>query len=86
MKGDREVKMNIYDWDMKIEKVDKYSKEYMTPNKIYEVRNGKIILDKDYEHSSEKFSLEGFKEKWSKDWVVLRIKIDGVWYKIEKEN
>lgn len=75
--------MDIYDWDMTITKVEYHLKDYYTPNKKYEVRNGKVIIDKDYEHSKKKFSLNEFLKEWSGDWLIIRVKINDKWYKIE---
>lgn len=83
MKNDSTI---IYDWDMKIKKVETTSKEYYTPNKIYEVRKGKVIVDIDYKDSDKKFTLEEFLNKWQGDWTIIRVKINNVWYKMETEK
>lgn len=75
---------NIYEWDMKIENIDKAYKEYFTENKIYEVRNGRIKIDKEYENSNKRFSLQEFFSKWGGDWIVIRVKINNRWYKLEE--
>jgi hypothetical protein len=78
--------MLIYDWDMKIEKVEEDYKEYYTENKNYEVRNGKVVIDKDYANSNKKFSLEEFLNTWGGNWIITKIKVNGSWYKVEKED
>lgn len=75
--------MHIYDWDMKILNVEKDMEEYYTSNKKYEVRSGKVVIDKDYSNSDKRFSLEEFLEKWNGDWIITRIKINDKWYKLE---
>jgi hypothetical protein len=76
--------MDIYDWDMKTENVEKHREEHYTPNKNYEVRNGKVVIDKDYANSDKKFSLEEFLNKWDGVWIITRMKMNGEWYRIEK--
>ncbi len=75
--------MKIYNWDMKIEKVDESIQEYFTPNKIYEVRNGKIIIDKEYEDYNIKFDLVSFFSRWHGEWIITRVQINGIWYNKE---
>lgn len=77
--------MDIYDWDMEIKKVEEHNKEFYTLNKTYKVRDGKVIIDKDYDHSDKKFSLDEFFKSWSGDWIITRVKIKDTWYKIEKK-
>jgi len=76
----------IYDWDMKIEKVEGSAKEYYTPNLLYEVRNGKVIVDKDYKNADKKFTLEEFLSKWQGNWTITRVKINNTWYKLEDKE
>lgn len=77
--------MDIYNWDMIITKVEKHRENDYTPNKNYEVRDGKIIIDRDYAHSNKRFSLNEFLKSWDGDWLITRVNIDGKWYKIESK-
>ena len=72
----------IYDWDMRIERVDDFNKEYYTKDKLYEVRNGNVVLDKEYKAKYERFSLDEFMSRFSGEWIVERIKLFDKWYKL----
>jgi len=76
----------INNWDMIIKHVDNSSKEYYTPNKLYEVRNGKVIVDKDYKNADKTFTLEEFLSKWQGVWTITRVKINNNWYQLENKE
>ena len=78
--------MKIYNWDMITKNVDKAYKEYYTANKIYEVRNGKIILDSEYDSQNKAFTLDEFLSGFGGDWIISRVNIKGIWYKKELEE
>lgn len=77
--------MNILNWDMKIEKVDESMKDYYTADKIYEVRSGKIVIDREYEKQDKFFTLDEFLKTWSGDWIITRVKVNGNWYVLEQK-
>lgn len=76
--------MDIYNWDMRIKTVDDFMKDYYTSDKVYEVRDGIIILDKKYASQNKQTSLNEFLKRWSGDWTITRIKVNENWYVLEQ--
>ena len=71
--------MKIYDWKMSCVDSGSYP-EYFKMGKIYEVKHGKVIVEKELDKLDKRIDLDFFNKRFAGTWIITAVKIGEYWY------